>query len=208
MKKLMLTTCVVLGLLIMVAGEVPADTIVVTQGPLSFGSGGVFYAATSDNGSFKTFCIEMSETFSPGVTYNYTISSNAMMGQNPPDGDPVSIGTAYLYRGFLDGTLSTPVDTAARAGALQATIWWLEGEAADPGAGNAFRQMVIAQFVNAASAMADANGAYGIYAMNLTDAGGGLHQDMLVAVPEPGILILLGIAMSAIGAASWRIRKL
>ena len=29
-----------------------------------------------------------------------------------------------------------------------------------------------------------------------------------VAVPEPGILILLGIAMSAIGAASWRIRKL
>ena len=30
----------------------------------------------------------------------------------------------------------------------------------------------------------------------------------VTAVPEPGILILLGIAMSAIGAASWRIRKL
>jgi len=29
-----------------------------------------------------------------------------------------------------------------------------------------------------------------------------------VAVPEPGILILLGIAMSAIGAASWRISKI
>jgi hypothetical protein len=29
----------------------------------------------------------------------------------------------------------------------------------------------------------------------------------LVTVPEPGILILLGIAMSAIGAASWRLRK-
>ena len=29
-----------------------------------------------------------------------------------------------------------------------------------------------------------------------------------VLVPEPGILILLGIAMSAIGAASWRISKL
>ena len=29
-----------------------------------------------------------------------------------------------------------------------------------------------------------------------------------VTVPEPGILILLGIAMSAIGMASWRIRKI
>jgi hypothetical protein len=30
----------------------------------------------------------------------------------------------------------------------------------------------------------------------------------VVNVPEPGILILLGIAMSAIGMASWRIRKI
>ncbi len=29
-----------------------------------------------------------------------------------------------------------------------------------------------------------------------------------VTVPEPGILILLGIAMSAVGAASWRLRKI
>jgi hypothetical protein len=34
------------------------------------------------------------------------------------------------------------------------------------------------------------------------------YQNYIVPVPEPGILILLGIAMSAIGAASWRIRKL
>ena len=33
-------------------------------------------------------------------------------------------------------------------------------------------------------------------------------QDYMTPLPEPGILILLGIAMSAIGAASWRIRKL
>jgi hypothetical protein len=34
------------------------------------------------------------------------------------------------------------------------------------------------------------------------------EQDFLTPVPEPGILILLGIAMSAIGMASWRIRKI
>ncbi len=33
-------------------------------------------------------------------------------------------------------------------------------------------------------------------------------SESLTVVPEPGILILLGIAMSAIGAASWRIRKI
>jgi len=34
------------------------------------------------------------------------------------------------------------------------------------------------------------------------------YQDFITPVPEPGILILLGLAMSAIGAASWRLRKL
>ena len=34
------------------------------------------------------------------------------------------------------------------------------------------------------------------------------HVTYEVSVPEPGILILLGIAMSAIGAASWKISKL
>jgi hypothetical protein len=204
MKKLMFTTCVVLGLLIMVAAEAPADTIVVTQGPLSSGNGGVFYAATSANGSFLTFCLETGEYFSPGQTYNYTISSAAILG-GTSSSDPISIGTAYLYRGFVDGTIV--IDTAAKAGALQNTIWWLEGEGAEPADTNIYKQLVENLFLNPA---ADASvGAYGIYVMNLTGPvpATTLAQDMLVAVPEPGILILLGIAMSAIGAASWRIRK-
>ena len=36
----------------------------------------------------------------------------------------------------------------------------------------------------------------------------GFADQSVVRVPEPGILILLGIAMSAIGMASWRIRKI
>jgi len=34
------------------------------------------------------------------------------------------------------------------------------------------------------------------------------YATLTTSVPEPGILILLGIAMSAIGAASWKISKL
>ena len=43
------------------------------------------------------------------------------------------------------------------------------------------------------------------------ELGGNTRTNQLsknLTVPEPGILILLGIAMSAIGVASWRIRKL
>jgi hypothetical protein len=36
----------------------------------------------------------------------------------------------------------------------------------------------------------------------------GSHDSTATAVPEPGILILLGIAMGAIGVASWKIPKL
>lgn len=223
MKKLLLTLCLVLGLLFVVAAEVPADTTLQLYiGPFSDGHGGEFtvispsldsvisnYASTAlNNGHFITFCLETTEYFSPGVSYNYAISTKAIMGQNPPNGDPISIGTAYLYRSFADGTLV--IDSIADAVAFQITVWWLENEVGygDPGNTNAYRNFVIAKFGGAATAMADANGAYGVYALNLTDASGARAQDQLVAVPEPGILILLGIAMSAIGAASWRLRKL
>jgi len=41
-----------------------------------------------------------------------------------------------------------------------------------------------------------------------TGGGSDSYVNDGVKVPEPGILILLGIAMSAIGAASWKISKL
>ena len=55
---------------------------------------------------FQTFCIEYNEEFSPGASYSVGISQNAMYGNNPPLGDPISIGTAWLYSHFAAGTLS------------------------------------------------------------------------------------------------------
>jgi len=129
-------------------------------------------------------------------------------GNGGPNPDPISVGTAWLYYNFATGNLANynyGAGRAASAAALQNTIWWLEQEAADPGAGNVFRTAVLAQFGNsAAAAMADNNGAYAVQVLNLTTLAGGLAQDMLIVTPIPGALILLGPAL--LGLAGFRKR--
>jgi len=189
----------------------PALYSAVTSG----GSGSSFY--------FQTFCIEHGETFSPGTTYNVSISDRAKNGSQGVDGDVVSIGTAWLYSQFAAGTLvgltagdvASPyvytygADRVASAGALQATLWWLENEptgVSDPGKGNIFRNAVLAQYGDVATAIADSGGAFGVRALNLGTPG--VYQDQLVMVPEPttmvaGALLLLPFAASTLR----RVRK-
>ena len=128
---------------------------------LGFGS---YSALTKDFGpagitSFQTFCLEYAESIAGyPATYYAELSATAMYGGNYPLGDVVSQGVGWLYSEFAKGTLAkynyTMVnngffaDRLAAAGALQNTIWWLEGAVADPGAGNVFRNDVIAQFRN------------------------------------------------------------
>ena len=181
------------------------------------------YASVTSGGSgssyyFQTFCIEHGEYFSPGTTYSASISANAMNGNQGPEGDPVSIGTAWLYSQFAAGNLvgltagnaASPyvytlgAGRVASAGALQATIWWLENEptgVSDPGTDNVFRNAVLAQYGTLAAASADAGGAFGVRALNLGAAG--IVQDQLIIVPEPatvlaGALLLLPFAASTL----------
>lgn len=235
-----------LSILISVAGVLCAPAlqaalqVTLTQNTAlySYGNGGEFRAsgsviagvnptlwgyspATAQGGVgayFQTFCIETSEYFSPGVAYNISLNSRAMYGGQFPNGDPISIGTAWLYSQFAAGTLvgldalNNPVaynyaygpGRTLSAGALQQAIWWLEGEAVDPGNTDAFRNAVIAQFGSAAAAEVDANGAYGVLVLNLWDKNtGAVAQDQLILVPEPttvlaGLLLLLPLGASTI----------
>jgi len=125
-------------------------------------------------------------------------------GSVGPAGDPLSVGTAWLYHEFQKETLKGYTYTVgagrvASAGALQATIWWLEGEGPDPGAGNTFRDNVIAKFGTAAAAMADNNGLYAVGVLNLYDAQGNRIQDVLVCIPAPGAVLLAGIGIGLVG---------
>jgi len=219
-------------LTIAAAPNLMALSVDLQQGPYSYGIGGEFVAAapagdpglanylqyyssltqyTGNNGyyGFATFCDEYNEEFIPGNTYSVTLGPNAMYGGQPPNGNPISKGTAYLYYLFATGNQSfgynwNPADRAASAGQLQNAIWWLENEgpsgplAYDPN--NTFENLVISKFGSAANAMADNDNLFPVEVMVLGQPG--QVQDQLIltgTVPDGGTtLMLLGAAFGGI----------
>ena len=190
--------------------------------------GGEFFAKTSGNGNFETFCIDPSHSFTTGKKYNYTISQNTTdpnisytynkWGQKTKvtTVNYISIGTAFLYSEFLDNDFGTW--SSSKSTLLQNTFWALEGEISNISSilntGNMFYNDLIAQFGSIGNAEKDAgaDNIYGVAVMNLYDPKtGALAQSQLVrcytppvvSVPEPstvvaGALLLLPLGVSVL----------
>lgn len=211
-----------------------AFTVNFEKGKFQSGSGGEFVALTSvnflDNYSaeakqtvvdnsghrvvgFSTFCLEVGESLNFTDTYAGELNLRAMNGgpdlHDPngagPAGDPISLGTAWLYQLFATGTLDDvvgydygtyPHDTTevsnrkTSAGLLQNAIWHLEDEPATVDS-NPYIAAVISEFGSLENAQVSSEGAYGVMAINVS-LNGEPRQDVLVyTVPDGGMTVAL-----------------
>jgi hypothetical protein len=163
------------------------------------GSAGEFWAETSDNGNFLTFCLERFVSIGYNTEYNYTVDQNVLLQD-----DPLSVGTVLLFNEFSLNTLPDyfGVDRDANAGLLQAALWMLEDEIAFD-ATNKYITYLAGIFGDEAAMKASAGLDSPVKALNVWayDANGGLvdKQSLLVRVPDTAsTLALLGISLVAI----------
>jgi hypothetical protein len=117
----------------------------------------------------------------------------------PAGGDYISPETAYLYSEFragtLDGYFFSGDERIGSALSLQTAIWYLEGEMA--------YEMLSPKakaFVAAAQESGWTNTG-NVVALNLTDGGKIVYQDMLggVAAPAPGAILLSSLGLGLVG---------
>jgi hypothetical protein len=232
-KKSLIAVFVILGLIVfsIPMAKATSYTIYIDYGNYSYDNGGEFrvkpdanldwvlnlYSPETKNqgvsGTFQTFCVEHNEYFSPFNTYDVTLNDRAMYGGGGTSGDPLSIGSAWLYHEFqnsgnFDGYATYNYSDPNRsdyagssADLLQQALWMLEDEPVTFDSSNIFIKAVIKKFGSLSNAKADqANNEYGVMVMNLYDTTTGARaQDQLVCVPDASIMWLLGPAFIMLG---------
>jgi len=173
--------------------------------------GGEFVVTTSNNGTFLSFCLERHITVNPDGTtvYAYTATDSIALagGQDLTDagvGDPVSKGTAWLYKRFVQGTL---VDSDGvgnyndrrdlNAGELQNAIWALEDEVDYVGFTNYYVDLVQGIFSGGARAASTDSNVFALNLWGLTDRKD--VQSMLYSVPDGAMTsVLLGLGLMSL----------
>jgi hypothetical protein len=237
MKHKVLTLAVALAAFASVAS---ADTLVLGTNSYSNGSNGGSYTAsgfgtslsvssysslvssTLLGGSFETFCLEPTEYFTPGNSYTFTQASFAFGGAGNTHGaalgggDPLSIGTAWLYSQFAAGTLANfDYSNTGHKGSnllLQRAIWYLEDDysgylnATAAINGNIFLKNVCIFFGTLGAGQANAApGSYGVSALNLTTGQTQNQSQLYYHVPEAGSTIAL-LGLASLGLLAFRRR--
>lgn len=162
------------------------------------GRGGEFKVTASSLGSFRTFCLELTEHVAIGGTYNYTLQKYADHGSEP-ENDPLDVRSAWLYLHYRDGTLDDLVDSFnygsnASANALQEAFWVIEDEPLNGFTSGAAQDLIDA----AAIGSFGWSHLHGVRVMVLTDDKGRNYQDQLAVIPAPGAAFVGIVGLAAL----------
>ncbi len=246
----MFSVCSVLGMVAVPALLANQISTVDGYGPFQTGSGGEitiklgagmdgyaqFYhnskalnqvTGTEKQPNIQTFCVEHAETVYGNTTYDVGLSSKTQMSLKE-----LTIGAAYLYYNFADGSLAGynfNGTTAARktsADQLQKAIWYFMGEDLTIESSNPFWKLAND---NGFGGLADYNnGRFGVEVINVWGLGhlndpSYKRQDLLirtsdksytpptdpgVPVPDGGATVgLLGMALAGLATAGRKLRK-
>jgi hypothetical protein len=208
----------------------------VGAGTYNGGAGGFTGTVTGSeiaglDGNIDTYCVQLGEYFSPGISYtNYTVVNAA--GYFTPDGANRSDRMAKLFSYVVDQHLFTVVAADKKdelSTAIQLAVWEIKYEAdlANLSLGNGVFSSTTTAFTNATFA---GNGYYGANQLLSLSASAAITQDVYVlesvnpqghqdqvfwrprpvanrlTVPEPASLTLAMLAFVAAGLATTRRR--
>jgi hypothetical protein len=174
--------------------------------------------------TFETFCIGSHLDYFPNTTYTYQISDIVEPGSIGGPGF-VTWGTAYLYSQFLAGAIGVGANPAnfsisnPQNDALQVAIWDLQEQST---LGITFNgtvnQTVVNQLLtdaaNAAKAAGissdsdAANGAFGVYALNMSSDGTYVQPQLVMipaAVPEANTVFAGAVMLVPLGLSALRL---